>query len=87
MLLDLQGMRTALLHGFPEAVEGAHSGVSAPGEDELVSASHPDHLIVDEIRGHPDQGQISPPLPDDLVRSGGWDQVRETFLGPPNPRP
>jgi hypothetical protein len=81
VLLDLQRTRPAVLHGVAEAVQGANTRVSAPGEDQLPGATHPDHLVVDEVRGHPDQGQVPSPLADDLVAGGARNEVREAFEG------
>jgi hypothetical protein len=36
-------------------------------------------LIVDQIRRHPDERQIAPPLPDDFVPGGERDEVSEAF--------
>ncbi len=70
-----------MLRGVAEAVQGTDPRVVPPGEDKLLRASHPDHLVVDKVRSHSDQGQVSPLLADDLVRGGGWDQVRKAFQG------
>jgi hypothetical protein len=70
-----------VLDGVAEAVEGADVRVAAPGEDELASAAHTYHLVVDEVRRHPDQGQVPPPLADDLVRAGRRDEVCEALQG------
>ena len=40
-----------------------------------------DELIVDQIRGHADHGEIAFALPYDLVPRGERDQVREPFQG------
>ena len=70
-----------MLDGVAEAVEGADVRVAAPGEDELASAAHPYHLLIDQVRRHPDQDQIPPLLTDDLVRAAGRDEVREALKG------
>src|SRR6185437_8175012 len=36
-----------------------------------------DELVVDQVGGHPDQGQVTAPLPDHLVPGGERDEVRE----------
>jgi hypothetical protein len=77
MLLYLKGFGPAVLDGDPKAVEGADAGVAAPGEDELIRAAHPYHLVVDQVRLHPDQGQVPPALADDLVRTCRRDQMCE----------
>jgi hypothetical protein len=81
VFLYLKRTGPAVLHGVAEAVQGANTGVPTPGEDQFLGAAHPDHLVVDEVRGHPDQGQVPPLLADDLVASGGRNEVREAFEG------
>ncbi len=45
----------------------------------LARAAHADQLVVDDVRRHPDQRQIAPFLPDQLVPGGVWNQVREAL--------
>jgi hypothetical protein len=75
------GCRAVIVDGVPKAMEGADAGIAPPGEDELIRAAHPYHLVVDEVRRHPDQGQVPPPLADDLVRACRRDQMREPLQG------
>jgi hypothetical protein len=70
-----------MLHRVAEPVQRADAGVAAPGEDQLAGAAGADELVVDEVRRHPDQGQVAAPLPDHLVPGGERDQVGETFHG------
>ena len=58
-----------------EAVQRAHAGVAAVGEDQLARAAGADHLVVDQIRRHPAQGQVPATLTDDLVAGGEADAV------------
>ena len=81
VLVYLQGSRPAVLDGVAEAVEAPDARVAAPGEDQLASRAHPDHLVVDEVRRHPDEGKVPLLLADDLVRSGERDEVREALEG------
>jgi hypothetical protein len=60
-------------------MQRADAGIAAPGEDELSGRAHPDQLVVHQVRGHPDQRQVAPPLPDQLVARGVRDQVREAL--------
>ena len=55
--------------------------VAAPGEDQLAGAAGADQLVVDDVRGHPDQRQVAPALPDDLVPGGERDEVGEPLQG------
>src|SRR5829696_9907721 len=70
-----------MLDSVSKTVQRAYAGVAAPREDELPGAAHPDHLVVDEVWGHPDQGEVPPLLPDHLVRRGGRYEVREPLQG------
>jgi hypothetical protein len=60
-------------------VQRPDPGIPAPGKDQLARASRPDELVVDHVRRHPDQGQITTPLPDDFVPGREGDEVREAL--------
>ena len=45
----------------------------------FAGAPHPDQLVVDDVGGHPDERQVAPSLPDQLVPGRMRDQVREAF--------
>jgi len=77
VLLDLDGVGPAALDRGAEAVERSDAGVPAPREDDPPGAPHSDHLVVDQIRSHPDEGQVAAPLPDDLVPGSERDEVGE----------
>src|SRR5262249_50701780 len=44
-----------------------------------AGAAGPDELVVHDVRGHPDQGEVTPPLPDDLLPGGHRDEVGEAL--------
>jgi hypothetical protein len=50
------------------------------GKDDLLDQSHPNHLVLDDVRGHADQGEVLDLLPDHLV-GGMGDEVGEPFEG------
>src|SRR5699024_6498415 len=79
VLVHFQRNGPTVLDGVPEPVQRAHSGVSAPTENELACDPHADHLVVDEVGSHPYQREITPPLADDLVTRVCGDEVREAF--------
>ena len=81
VLLDLERCRPALLDRVPEPVERSDARVAAPREDQPAGAAHADHLVVDEVRGQPYQGEIAPTLPDDLVARGEGNEVGEPLQG------
>ena len=68
-----------MLHGVTEPVQRPDAGIAAPGKHQLARAARSDELVVDEIGGHPDQGEVAPPLPDHLVPGGERDQVGESL--------
>ena len=45
----------------------------------MRGAARPDELVVDQVGRHADEGEIAPPLPDDLVARREGDQVGEAF--------
>ena len=79
VLLELERRRPAVLDRVAEPVQRADAGIAAPGEDELPRAAHPDQLVVDDVGRHPDQRQVAPFLPDQLVPRGVRNQVREAL--------
>src|SRR5690606_35676849 len=74
MFLDLD---EASLDGVPETVERSHARVTTPREHNFAGAAGADHTVINEIWGHPDKGEASTSLPDDLMASCEWDEVRE----------
>ena len=60
-------------------MQRADAGVPAPGEHERAGAPHPDQLVVDDVRRHAHEGQLAPPLPNQLVTRGVRDEVREAL--------
>jgi hypothetical protein len=68
-----------MLDGVAEPVQRPDPWVPAPGEHQLARAPGPDELVIDQVRGHPDEGEIAAPLPDDLVSRGERDEVRESL--------
>ena len=81
VLVQLQGKRPAVLDGVAETMQGSDPGVAAPGEDQSAHASHADHLVEEQVRRQPDQGQVLPALADDLLAGGEGDQVGEPLEG------
>ncbi len=79
VLLQFQRHRPGVLHGIAEPVQRADPGVATPGEDQLACAAGADHLVVDDVRGHPHQGEVPPALADDLLPSRHRNQVREAL--------
>ena len=62
VLFDLERVRPTALDGIAETVKRAHSRVASPREDELACGAHADHLVVEEIGGHADEGQVAESL-------------------------
>jgi hypothetical protein len=81
VFLDLERAGPAVFVGIAEAAQRTDARVAAPGKDHLLHAAHADQLIVDQVRGHADQGQVLFLLPDDFVSGGVGNQVGKTFQG------
>ena len=81
MLLNRERARPAILHGVAHAVERADAGIAAPREDQPVDRTHADQLVVDQIGGHPADGQVPAALADDLMAGGEGDEMGEALHG------
>ena len=68
-----------MLDRVAEAVQRSDAGVAAVGEHELAGRAHPDHLVVEQVRRHPDQLELASALAQQLVAGGERDQVREAL--------
>src|SRR4029079_1881276 len=55
VFLERERPGPAVFHGVAQAMEGAHAGITAPGKHQLRGAASTDQLIVNEIRGHPNE--------------------------------
>ena len=62
-------------------MERTDAGIPQPGEHHFASDAGPDHLVVDHVRGHPDQREVAALLPDQLVPRRERDEVGEAFHG------
>jgi hypothetical protein len=79
VLLDLERLRPAVFDRVAEAMERSDAGIAAPREHQLRRGAAADHLVVDQIRRHPDQREIRQPLPDDFMAGRKRDEVREAL--------
>ncbi len=77
VLLELERSRPVVLDRVAEAVQRADAGIPAPREDELPGAAGADQLVVDHVGRHPDERQLPPALPHELVPGRVRDQMRE----------
>src|SRR5438445_637291 len=71
--------RPAVLDRVAEAMQRADARVAAVGEDELAGGTDADHLVVQQIRRHPDQLQLATPLAQQLMPGGERNQVGESL--------
>jgi hypothetical protein len=69
----------AVLDRIAETVERSDARVTGVREHQPPGASHPDHLIVEQVGRHSDQLEVAATLPDYLVARGKWDEVRESL--------
>jgi len=79
VFLDLDRPRPAVLDRVAEAVQRPDPRVAAIGEHQPPRHAHPDELVKQQIRRHPDQLELGAPLAQQLVAGGERDQVRETL--------
>ena len=79
VFFDLERPRPAAFDRIAQTVQRPDARVSAPREHQLARAAAADHLVVEQVRRHPNERQIADPLADDLVTGRERDQVRETF--------
>ena len=79
VLVELDRSGPAVLDRVAEAVQRADARVAAVGEHELAGGAHPDHLVVEDVRRHPDQLELAPALAQQLVAGGERDQVGEAL--------
>ena len=62
-----------------DRIQPANTGIAEPREDELAGDTGRDHLVVDQVRRQPGEGQVAPALADDLVTGGERDEVGEAL--------
>ena len=79
VLFDFDWRRPAILNRIAKPVQRSHAWIASPGKHDPRGAPHADHLIVNDVGGHSDQGQASAPLPHQFVPRGKWDQMRESL--------
>ena len=68
-----------MLDRVAEAMQRPDARVAAVGEHKLARRTDPDHLVVEQIRRHPDQLELASALAKQLVACGEWDQVSEAL--------
>src|SRR5262249_16922133 len=59
--------RPVVLLGIPETMKQTEPWIAGPRKDELLGAAHADHLVVDDIRAHPDQREVPALLPNNFM--------------------
>ncbi len=79
MLLDLDGGRPSVLDRIAQAMQRANTRVTGVGEHQLAGRTGADHLVIEHIRRHSDQLELTPALTQDLVPGRERDQMREAF--------
>jgi len=74
MIPDGERLRDALLHGAPEVVAEPRAHVAHPGGDDASHAARPHELVEEHVRDGAHQGEVAPPLSDQLVAGGEEDE-------------
>ena len=52
----------------------ALADIAHPGRDDFFDAACSDQLVKEDVRDRTDQGEVLPPLPDDLMASREGDE-------------
>ncbi|MNZ80942.1 hypothetical protein D3C78_995960 [compost metagenome] len=79
VFFDLQRVGPLFLDGVTQTVQRTYARVTTPGENQLAGTTGTDQLVVDQVRGHPHQGQVFLALANDFVTGGRRDQVSKAF--------
>src|SRR5438105_4550426 len=79
VLLKLKWSGNALFDGTTQAMQWANTGVAQVAEHHLARYACRDHLIVDQVRRHPNQCQVAAVLTYDLMASGKTDEGSKAF--------
>jgi hypothetical protein len=81
VFVNFKRARPAFFDGIAQAVQRADAGIASPGKNQFPDEAHSDHLVVENIGRHADQGEIAAILADDFMARGKGDEVRESFEG------
>src|SRR5258708_4839127 len=81
MLDDAQRGGPVRRDRLSQPMQRADTGISTPGKSQPARASHPDHLVIDQVRGHADEVEVAPLLSDDLVPGSMRDEMCESLQG------
>ncbi|MNX87170.1 hypothetical protein D3C86_1190840 [compost metagenome] len=79
VFFDFQRVWPLLLDRVTQTMQRTDARVTAPGENQLAGTTGTDQLVVDQVRGHPHQGQVFLALANDFVTRRRRDQVSEAF--------
>ncbi len=74
-LLNRQRSRPAILHRVAKAVQRPYARISAPRKSQLLCAPSSNQLVIDDVRGHANQRQVSSALANNLVPGGKWNEM------------
>src|SRR3954463_13330424 len=81
VLDELERPRPAVLDGVAHPVQRPDTRVAAVGEDHPRHAPEADHLVEEDVRREPDDGEVGVALAQKLVAGGERDEVREALQG------
>src|SRR3546814_4449092 len=68
-----------MFNSIAEPMQRTDTGIAAPGKHQPISTAHADHLVVDDVGRHTDQGEVASFLTNDLMRCPKGDQMCKTF--------
>src|SRR3546814_12972980 len=79
MLIKFELIGPMMFNSIAEPMQRTDTGIAAPGKHQPISTAHADHLVVDDVGRHTDQGEVASFLTNDLMRCPNGDQMCKTF--------
>jgi hypothetical protein len=79
VFVKVERTRPIVFHGVTKSVQGTHSWIPSPRENQLTRTSSADELIANEIWRQSHEREVTPSLADYFVAGSEGDEVRESF--------
>jgi len=80
VFFKFKGSGKTFFDGTTKAMQWANAGIAQVAEHQLARYACRDHLIVDQVRRHPNQRQVAQVLANDLMSSGKTDESSKAFI-------
>src|SRR2546421_11926598 len=85
VFFKFKGSGNAFFDGTTKAMQWANAGDAQVAEHHLPRYACRHHLIIDQVRRHPNQRQVAAVLANDLMSSGKTDEGSKAFYGNRHP--